>query len=218
MKKNVLEARKLDDLTPYPKNSRIHPPFQIGRLTASLKEFGWTRPIIVDPKNVVLAGHGILQAAKRVRDEGGKVKDWPDTSTAPVVVKKGLTEAQKRAYVIADNKLAEGSRWDQEALAGELKELMAADFDLLITGLGAGEITQLLEPGGKGGVKPEVEFSEELLLEHNYIVLYFDNPLDWQVAVDKFKLKKVRDLIERKGQPKGLGRVVRGAEWLPRIQ
>lgn len=218
MKKNVLETRKLEALTPYPKNSRVHPPFQIGRLAASLKEFGWTRPIIVDPKNVVLAGHGILQAAKRVRDEGGSIKDWPDASLAPVVVKRGLSAAQKRAYVIADNKLAEGSRWDQAALADELRELMNADFDLLVTGLGSGEISNLLEPGGKGGEKPEVEFSQELLLEHNYIVLYFDNPLDWRVAVEKFKLKKVRDLIERKGQPRGMGRVVRGAEWLRRIK
>lgn len=217
MKKNVLELRKLDELKPYKSNPRIHTPAQVGRLANSLKEFGWTRPIIVDPASTVLAGHGILQAAKRVRDEGGTVKDWPDPGTAPVVVKQGLSAAQKRAYVIADNKLGEGSRWDQEALAGELKELMAADFDLLLTGLGAGEIDSLMEPGGKGGDKPEVEFAEELLLEHNYIVLYFDNPLDWQVALEKFNVTKVKDLIPRKGQPRGVNRVLRGAKWLPRF-
>ena len=66
--------------------------------------------------------------------------------------------------------------------------------------------------------EPEVEFAEELMLEHNYIVLYFDNPLDWEVAKDKFGLKKVKDLVERKGHEMGIGRVLKGAEWLGRIK
>ena len=68
-----------------------------------------------------------------------------------------------------------------------------------------------------GAAAPEIEFSEELLLEHNYVVLYFDNEFDWQVAKDKFGLKKVKDLIERKGQPTGIGRVLNGAEWIKKL-
>lgn len=216
------EIRNLEELKPSRRNSKRHPENQISLLMQSLSDFGWTMPILVDADGEIIAGHGIFEAARRIREQGAQIPGWPDTSTVPVVVNDRLTEAQRRAYRIADNRLAELGRWDEEALAEELKALEDAGATLLTTGFSEDEVAAYIAgadlEGGDDEPRPEVEFSEELLLEHNYVVLYFDNPLDWQVAVDKFGLRKVKDLIPRKGQPTGIGRVLRGAEWLPRIR
>ena len=126
-----------------------------------------------------------------------------------------------RAYCLADNKLALNAGWNEDTLAAELKALEAAGFDVSLTGFSPEELAEIIgEPTGDTDQEepaPEVEFSEELLHAHNYVVLYFNNPLDWQVAQEKFGLKEVKDLIPRKGQPTGIGRVIRGSDWLNRI-
>lgn len=112
-----------NDLIPYKNNARTHSEKQVDQLRRSLREFGFVAPILIDGENHVIAGHGRLMAAKA---EG--------MESVPCVVADGLTEAQRRAYILADNRLAETSTWDTELLKIELTELKNADFDVVATG------------------------------------------------------------------------------------
>ena len=131
-----VESISIEAVRPNPRNPRTHSKKQIKLIAASIKKFGFLNPVIVDDANMVLAGHGRLEAAKL---EG--------LTHAPVVRFGHLTAAQKRAYVIADNKLAEQAGWDREILAielGELIDLMPAEgFDVSLTGFEAPEIDLL---------------------------------------------------------------------------
>ncbi len=128
---------KIKDLTPYPKNARTHSPKQIWQIANSIKEFGFTSPILIDKNNCILAGHGRVEAAKLV-----------GLTEVPAVIITHLTEAQKKAYILADNRLAELSGWDKDILRIELEELNAldCDIDLTITGFEAAEVDVLLQP------------------------------------------------------------------------
>ena len=108
----VIEWIGLGDLHAHPRNTKIHPPAQLQALQASLDQFGWVDPVMIDENNVILAGHGMTMAARRRGDK-----------TAKCLRKIGLSEEKKRAYVIADNKLAELSQWDEPLLEMELEEL-----------------------------------------------------------------------------------------------
>jgi len=191
------------DLIPYAMNSRTHSADQVGQIAASIKEFGFTNPVLIDADNGIIAGHGRLLAAQKL-----KLKEVP-------CIRLGhLTEAQKRAYVIADNKLALNAGWDEDALKAELERLQEEDFDIGLTGFSNKEIEKMMEEVEEEE-DPEVEFSEDLMLAHNYVVLYFDNDLDWQVAVDKFKLKNVKSCDPaEKCQKVGVGRVVNGKDFI----
>ncbi|MDH5525169.1 MAG: site-specific DNA-methyltransferase [Desulfobulbaceae bacterium] len=137
MSKMQVELKKIDSLIPYRKNARTHSEEQIRQLAASLKEFGWTNPVLVDGKNGVIAGQGRLMAAKSLGME-----------EAPVIELAGLTATQKRAYILADNKLAELAGWDKNLLCLELNDLQELDFDLSLIGFAAGEISSMLADGG----------------------------------------------------------------------
>lgn len=123
---------KTADLIPYAKNSRTHSEEQIAQIAASIKEFGFTNPIIIDETNGIIAGHGRILAAQKL-----KIKE------VPCVQVTGWTDAQKRAYVIADNKLALNAGWDEKMLALEFDDLQALGFDLSLTGFSADEILAL---------------------------------------------------------------------------
>lgn len=125
----------LDRLVPYARNPRTHSPEQVSQIAASIVEFGFLNPILVDTDAGIIAGHGRLQAAKQL-----------SLAHVPVVVLDHLTEAQKRAYVIADNKLALNAGWDEEALAAEMHALNGERFDLSLTGFDEAEIDRLLAP------------------------------------------------------------------------
>lgn len=125
-------------LTPYARNSRTHSDEQVAQVAASIKEFGWTNPILTDETGSIIAGHGRLQAAQRLGE-----------AQVPTICLTGLTDAQKRAYVIADNKLALNAGWDDEMLAVEVEELLEQGFDLDLTGFGADEIDALLADANK---------------------------------------------------------------------
>lgn len=131
------QKRRLGDLKPHPKNSRAHPPEQIAKLVASMGEFGLTRPLFVDDKNVILAGHGAWEAA---------VQKWGVDYEVGVSVATGWTDAMKRAYVIADNKLGELSTWDVPMLQGELKELQTKGFKLDAVGFKPLDVEAVLKP------------------------------------------------------------------------
>lgn len=135
-----IERRKIETLIPYARNSRTHSDAQVAQIAASIKEWGFTNPILVDDSGQIIAGHGRVMAARKL-----------GMSELPVMVASGWTEAQKRAYVIADNKLALNAGWDDELLALELGELDGLGFDLELIGFTDDEIAELtpeqIEPG-----------------------------------------------------------------------
>lgn len=130
-----LEVKELPlaDLIPYARNARTHTDAQIAQIAASLREFGWTNPVLVDSQGGIIAGHGRVLAARQLGFE-----------TVPTITLHNLTEAQRRAYVIVDNKLALNAGWDAELLKAELADLQAQDFDLALTGFSEDEINQYL--------------------------------------------------------------------------
>lgn len=121
-----------EELIPYARNSRTHSDEQVAQIAASIKEWGWTTPILVDETGGIIAGHGRLLAARKLKME-----------QVPTIEAAGWTDAQKRAYVIADNKLALNAGWDSELLALELGELGDLGFDLDLTGFTLDEIDAL---------------------------------------------------------------------------
>lgn len=208
--KPTIENVPIGKLKAYDSNARTHSPEQVAQIAASMVEFGFTNPVLIDKRGTIVAGHGRVEAARSLGLE-----------EVPCIRLEHLTEDQVRAYCLADNKLALNAGWNMDTLAAELKGLEAVGFDMSLTGFSPEELAEIMggtvEDTDPEKPAPEVEFSEELLHAHNYVVLYFDNPLDWQVAQEKFGLKEVKDLIPRKGQPTGIGRVIRGSEWLNRI-
>lgn len=127
---------KISALRPYPKNARTHSPKQIRQIAKSIKSFGFTNPVLIDKDNCILAGHGRVEAAKLA-----------GLTEVPAVVISHLTPAQKKAYILADNRLAELSGWDKNILKVELEELQSiedGDFDLTLTGFDTPEIDVLL--------------------------------------------------------------------------
>lgn len=128
-----VEKWSIDKLIPYARNSRTHSDEQVSQIAASIKEWGWTTPVLVDEDGSIIAGHGRIQAARRLQ-----------ITQVPVMVARGWTEAQKRAYVIADNKLALNAGWDNDLLALEFAELGEAGFDLELTGFTDDEIKAMM--------------------------------------------------------------------------
>jgi ParB-like chromosome segregation protein Spo0J len=127
--KTEITFKKVNDLIPYINNSRTHDENQVLQIASSIKEFGFTNPILIDETNSIIAGHGRLMAAKKLNyDE------------VPTIILSGLSDTQKRAYIIADNKLALNAGWDNELLMLELDALKDADYDLDLTGFSADEI------------------------------------------------------------------------------
>ena len=121
-----VERRATDELVPYARNARTHSDEQVDQIAASIAEWGWTMPVLIDEGGVILAGHGRVLAARRLKiDE------------VPVIVAKGWTEPQRRAYVLADNQLALASGWNDDLLKLELQELEEVNFDLNLLGWGA---------------------------------------------------------------------------------
>lgn len=140
-----IEVWPTDKLVPYDKNPRTHSPEQVNQIAASIAEFGFLNPILVDTAAGIIAGHGRLQAAKQL-----------GLAHVPVVVLDHLTEAQKRAYVIADNKLALNAGWDDDLLRAEMAALAAEDFDLPVIGFSDDELAALLaEPNTAEGQTDE---------------------------------------------------------------
>lgn len=128
-----IKYRPVDKLTPFARNARTHSDSQIELICNSMREYGWTNPVLIDEKGVIIAGHGRAIAA-------GKL----GIKRIPTITLKGLTKSQRRAYVLADNKTALGSGWNEELLRLELGELKDAGFNLALTGFSSLEIKDLL--------------------------------------------------------------------------
>jgi ParB-like chromosome segregation protein Spo0J len=145
-----ITQKKVTELIPYVNNSRTHSDEQVAQIAASIKEFGWTNPILIDGDNGIIAGHGRLLAARKLGQ-----------TEVPTIELKDLTETQKKAYIIADNRLALNAGWDNELLTIELNELLADGFDLDILGFDAEVIEQLL-----GGEEPDLGLIPDEKLEN----------------------------------------------------
>ena len=144
MNTQKLEQVPIDKLVPYARNARTHSKEQIAQLRASLREFGFVSPAVIDADYNILVGHGRIEAA---RAEGYE--------TVPCVFAENLTEAQKRAYILADNQLALNAGWDEEMLSVELSDLQDSAFDLSLLGFGADELEKLLDGGADKDVKDD---------------------------------------------------------------
>lgn len=128
-----VERRPIDELIPYARNARTHSDSQVAQLAASMREWGWTMPVLVDESGTIIAGHGRILAARQL--------GWNE---APVMIARDWSEAQKRAYVIADNQLALNASWDTGLLAIELDDLRDLSFDMPLIGFSAQHLNELI--------------------------------------------------------------------------
>src|SRR3990172_4390554 len=133
LRESQVQLWPTDRLVPYARNPRTHSDEQVLQIAASIAEFGFTNPILVDSQAGIIAGHGRLLAARKL-----------GLTEVPVIVLDHLTETQKRAYIIADNRLALSAGWDEELLATELAALEKEGFDLELTGFDDAEVEEIL--------------------------------------------------------------------------
>jgi ParB-like chromosome segregation protein Spo0J len=139
-----VERRPISELIPYARNSRTHSDAQVAQIAASIREWGWTMPILVDEDGNVIAGHGRIMAAQKL-----------GIADVPCMTATGWSEAKRRAYVIADNKLALNAGWDDDVLKLELQDVDTLGFDLTLTGFDVAELANLFDepdfaPGTEG--------------------------------------------------------------------
>src|ERR1700680_4292303 len=139
-----IEHWPLERLVPYARNARTHTEAQVAQIAASINEWGWTVPVLVDESAMLIAGHGRVLAARKL-----------GLSEVPVVVARGWSEAQKQAYVLADNKLALNAGWDADLLKIELTDLRAMGVDLNLVGFSNDEISELLADYSAGLTDPD---------------------------------------------------------------
>lgn len=139
-----VESREIAALIPFARNSRTHSDQQVAQIAASIREFGWTNPILVDGSNGIIAGHGRLAAARKL-----------GVTEIPVIVLDHLTDAQKRALVIADNKLALNAGWDMDLLSSEIEGLGSEGFDLSLLGFSDDELAAMLAEKTEGLTDPD---------------------------------------------------------------
>ena len=199
-----IENVKVSDLIPYERNAKKHDVTQIKNVAESIKQFGFAQPIVVDKNNVVIIGHCRLLASKRL-----KLKE------VPVVRMEDLTDEQVEKLRLLDNKLNE-SEWDMDLLAEDIPQLDFSDFEI-DWGLKSNDDTD-------DDNDVEIEFSEILGEENNYIVLQFKNDIDWLQAQSLFDIKNVKcystrkdGKITKKMERVGVGRVLDGAEVLKKL-
>lgn len=179
-RKTAVEWVATAKLTPYDRNSRTHSNAQLKLIESSITEFGWTNPILVDEALQVLAGHGRLMAAQSL-----------GLTEVPVLRHTGLTEAQKRAYVIADNKIAEEAGWDRDLLGQELSWLQEQEFDLGLTGFSLKDLDDLL------GTELPAEDESDSLRQDYAIILDCSGESQQLELLDEFERRglKCRALV-----------------------
>lgn len=200
-----IEYLPVGSLKPYEKNAKKHPAEQVEHIANSIREFGFRQPLVIDKDNVLVIGHGRLLAAKKL-----------GLDTVPCVRADDLTEEQIKALRLADNKTNE-SEWDFDLLGGELDDIF--DIDMEQFGFDLEENSK-----EQNGEKPEVEFSEILGEQNNYLILQFKTDIDWLNAESVFGLETVKSYSTRKDgivtksmERRGVARVLDGAKALRQI-
>ena len=194
--------KKLADIVPYARNTKKHDETQIKNVAESIKKYGWVQPIVIDNDGTIVIGHCRALAAERLGIE-----------EVPCVVVSDLTEEEINALRIVDNKTNE-SPWDFDLLSAELPEIDLSDFDFDFD-------FGLDKEKNKEEIEGEVEFSEILGEENNYLVLQFKTDIDWLNAQSIFGLETVKSYSTRKDgkvaknmERKGVARVLDGAKVL----
>ena len=197
--------KPIKELKPYKKNAKKHNKEQVEQIANSIKEFGFTQPVIIDKNNCVVAGHGRILGAKKA-----------GLKQVPTVCLEDLTEEQIKAYRLVDNKLNE-SEWDNDLLKQSLDEI--AEMDMEVFGFAMDSLVdETIE------VEPDVPFTEILNEENNYIVLKFENKIDWINALGMLGVEKVKAYPTKKDGNKksfdraGIGRVLNGTEAIERLR
>lgn len=171
-----VERRAVKSLVPYARNARTHSPEQVDQIAASIREWGWTTPVLVDEDGTIIAGHGRVMAAQKLGLEA-----------IPVMVASGWTDAQKRAYVLADNKLALNAGWDNELLKIELDEIKTLEFDVGLIGFTNAELDVLDGNGWESDIGDPAAAHGENLDGIETVI---------KVAVDQDTADRVRELIK----------------------
>ena len=195
-----------ESLRPYERNAKIHDERQVEMIASSIQEFGFNNPVLIDDDGMVIAGHGRLLAAKKL-----------GLDEIPCVKLSHLDDEQKRAYILADNKLSELAEWDESIL--DLELLNIEEIDMSDFGFDGFEDDETEEPKTKQEKERErtIESMELKAFEHwDYLVFVFDNQMDWMNACEQFGIHRV-DAGYNGTRKVGLGRVVRGAELLARL-
>ena len=150
----TIERRSIETLIPYARNARLHDDAHVAQIAASIREWGWTMPVLIDDEGGILAGHGRVLAARKL-----------NLADAPVIVARGWSEAKKRAYVIADNKLTLNRRWDPAMLASELSDLRDV-FALDLVGFTEDELQKLI---GSASAPPEFTEYDDASVETEHV-------------------------------------------------
>jgi ParB-like chromosome segregation protein Spo0J len=171
-----IEMWPLDRLVPYERNSRLHSPEQIAQVAASIAEFGFVNPVLVDSNDGIIAGHGRLAAAKEL-----------GLSELPVVVLDHLSDRQRRAYVIADNKLALNASWDVDMLAMEVDALRDEDFNLDLLGFSEDELKGLAAEVDELEEMPELADGDRQPIQQMTFTLHDDQAEILKEAIQKAK-------------------------------
>lgn len=168
-----IEQLPTADLIPYARNTRTHSPEQVAQIAGSIREFGFTNPILIDGENGIIAGHGRVMAASKLGLE-----------KVPCIRLAHLTDTQKRAYIIADNKLALNAGWDEEMLGLELADLREADFDLGLLGFSENELGAFdIEEAGM----PELSSEDKQPFQQMTFTVHDEQAEDVQAAMSKAK-------------------------------
>jgi ParB-like chromosome segregation protein Spo0J len=200
--------KSIAELSNDPANARKHDDRNIESIVASLRRFGQQKPIVIDMNNIVRAGNGTLEAARRL--------GWDSIEC----VKTNLKGSDAIAYAIADNRTSELAEWDSEVLAAQLNGLLVDDEELAnAAGFTAEEIEAMLENSVEKDSdfnSPEITISPELHERQDYLVIVFDNELDWLVATQLLKVetKKASKVETSTIEKTGVGRVITGQDFL----
>ncbi len=203
------------------RNARLHSDRSKYAIRESLQQLGAGRSVLTDADNILIAGNGVYQEAVEL---GIPVRIIESDGRELVVIKRTdlrNSDPKRTALAIADNKCSDLSVFDDEKLEELLSEIEKDPMLSAASGFSETEIAEILkqaDPDNKQDEKPEVPFSEELLENHNYLVLYFDNDVDWLQAKSIFNLNTVRDLSSKNGYDRrGTGRVIRGADAINKL-
>jgi ParB-like chromosome segregation protein Spo0J len=200
---DAIERRPVAELIPYARNARKHSPTQIAEIAGSIREWGWTIPVLVDEDGQIIAGHGRVLAAHQLA-----------IADIPTVVARGWSDAQKRAYTIADNEIAMHATWNKELLRVELADLQAQAFDLEKIGFAPSDALVEAETD---------ELPQALQLEpaREYAVIVCATVDEWERLKVALDLTPVRRGGYKKGSPLddvGTQRVVRASDFLAKIE
>jgi len=198
------------DLVPNPDNPNRHPDKQIELLSKLIKVHGWRSPITVSNQSgKIVRGHGRYLASLKL-----------GLKNVPVDYQDYDSYEMELADLAADNRIAELSDMGEELTAALLSKVEEAKIDIELTGYSYDQFRKLIEKSmGEKEEKPEVEFTEELHESSNYIVLYFNNDIDWLQALTLFELKTVKALDSKEGYQKmGIGRVLNGSDAIEKLR